>query len=271
MTQYRYPILFLNHGGGPLPLLGDPQHQGLVNFLQNVCQDLPIPKSILVISAHWEEDVASITSAEKPGLIYDYFGFPKEAYEIEYPADGDRELALRLGNMLQQKGIQSNLDKERGFDHGMFVPLKLLYPQANVPCVQLSLLNSMDPAKHIQLGQAISHLREENIFIIGSGMSFHNLPVIFSQATDPDRRDLQFNDWLVTTCCDPNISFEAKKHRLVNWTEAPFARFCHPREEHLLPLLVCFGAGLAYKENAQQVSHLKLFGKQVSNFLWGGK
>ena len=269
--QYRYPVFFLNHGGGPLPLLGDPQHQGLIDFLQSFCNDLPIPKSILLVSAHWEEDTVAITSSEKPNLIYDYFGFPQEAYEVEYPAAGNRELAGRIAEMLQEAGIQSKQDEKRGFDHGMFVPLKLLYPKADIPCVQLSLLHSLDPLEHIQLGQAIAKLREENVFIIGSGMSFHNLPVIFSQVSDPENRDLQFDDWLVTTCCSPDVPSEEKKHRLLHWQDAPFARFCHPREEHLLPLLVCFGAALAYKEDAKQVANLKLFGKQVSSFLWGEK
>lgn len=166
------PVLFLSHGGGPLPLLGDKDHQNLVNFIREVTLTLGIPTAILVISAHWEEDKPTITSGVLPPLIYDYYGFPKESYKIKYAAPGSPELANKIFNLLGGAGIKAKLDPQRGFDHGLFVPLKLMYPDATIPCVQLSLVNSLQAEEHIQIGRALAGLRKANILIIGSG--FHS-------------------------------------------------------------------------------------------------
>ena len=154
MTQQGGRILFIPHGGGPLPLLGDPGHAALVKFLQQAGQNMPRPDAIVVISAHWEQPVATLTSHPAPSIIYDYGGFPEESYAIEYPAPGEPALAQQIAELLQQHHIAHQLDARRGFDHGLFVPLKLMYPAADIPCLQLSLLASLDAAAHIELGRA---------------------------------------------------------------------------------------------------------------------
>jgi len=121
-------VLFIPHGGGPLPLLGDKGHQELVDFLKHITPTLGRPSAILVISAHWEEDKAAITSGETPELIYDYAGFPNKAYKIKYPALGNPQLAEKIFNLLQNNGVEAKLDNNRGFDHGLFIPLKIMFP-----------------------------------------------------------------------------------------------------------------------------------------------
>lgn len=146
-------ILYLSHGGGPLPLLGDPNHAELVTRLRALGALLPRPSAILVISAHWEAAVPTLTAGTAPGLMYDYYGFPAKSYEIRYPAPGEPRLAAQIQQVLEQSGMEARLDAERGFDHGLFVPLKLLYPGADIPCVQLSLVDSLDAATHLAIGR----------------------------------------------------------------------------------------------------------------------
>ena len=260
------PVLFIPHGGGPLPLLGDNSHRPLIDFLQAITKTLSQPDAIILVSAHWEAAKATITSHPTPSLIYDYYGFPPESYQIRYPAPGDPELADKVSGLLQQHGIDSQLDSQRGFDHGLFVPLKLMYPAANIPCLQLSLLNSLDPAAHIKIGQALSSLRQKNILFIGSGFSFHNLRAFFSQTPEADNlKNAAFEDNLIDTCTNVSISEDERQKRLIAWAEAPYARFCHPREEHLLPLHVCYGlAGYA----ARLVFNDTVLGKRTSAFMW---
>jgi len=258
------PVLFIPHGGGPLPLLGDKNHQKMIDFLKMVTPTLGQPSSILIISAHWEEDKSTITSGQSPSLIYDYSGFPDEAYEIEYPAPGSPILANKIYTLLQDSGIETRLDDQRGFDHGLFVPLKIMFPDAIIPCVQLSLVSTLDPETHIKIGKALTDLRKERVLIIGSGSSFHNLKAVFSQDTDaPDKKNEAFENWLIDTCTNENISANDRETKLIS--DAPFARYCHPREEHLLPLHVCFGMG---SSSAKLVFDDKVFGKKTSAFLW---
>lgn len=258
------PVIFIPHGGGPLPLLGDKGHQPMLDFLHQVTPQLGGPKAILVISAHWEESVATITSGATPELIYDYYGFPEEAYQIKYPAPGNPHLAEKIFHLLAREGIQAKLDEARGYDHGMYVPLKLMYPEANIPCVQLSLLSSLDPAKHIQMGNALSELRKENILIIGSGFSFHNLRAMMSGQLDHEKNEL-FERWLIEACTNQSISEEERTNQLIHWNDAPGAVYCHPREEHLLPLHVCYGiAGTS----AELVFNDRMLNVLSSGYLW---
>jgi len=136
-------VIFISHGGGPLPLLGDEAHQEMVDSLKNLATILAKPSAIIVISAHWEENKPTITSGTNPSLIYDYYGFPKESYEIQYPAPGEPRLAHKMFDLLNKRGIETLLDEQRGFDHGVFVPLKIMFPEADIPCVQLSLVNNL--------------------------------------------------------------------------------------------------------------------------------
>jgi 4,5-DOPA dioxygenase extradiol len=266
LTASTSSVLFLSHGGGPMPLLGDEGHRHLVQFIQAITPTFAKPAAILLISAHWEEDVPTITSGASPALIYDYYGFPKEAYAIKYPAPGAPALAQQVFNLLKSAGIEARLDDKRGFDHGLFVPLKMMYPAADIPCVQLSLVNSLQAAQHIQIGKALAALRNDNVLIIGSGFSFHNMRAFFAPASaETQALNSAFEHWLTDTCASQQLTEAAREQRLIDWARAPGARFCHPREEHLLPLHVCYGvAGAA----AKQVYEFEILGKMSSAYIW---
>lgn len=264
----RAPVLYLPHGGGPLPLLGDPAHAALTAFLEEIPGNLGEPSAILVISAHWEEDRPSVTGGAQPELIYDYYGFPQESYSIRYPAPGEPGLARRICELLDAAGMAARSDERRGFDHGLFVPLKLMYPAAGIPCVQLSLLANLDPAAHIALGKALAPLRDGNLLIVGSGMSFHNMRALSSPGSVGDGRDEAFDAWLTETCTLPSLPVEERERRLIEWENAPDARYCHPREEHLLPLHVCYGAACAETPVAEIVFAQCVMGQRVSAVLW---
>ena len=258
--------LYLSHGGGPLPLLGDPGHQYMVESLQALAGEIPKPNAIIVVSAHWEAPVVTITGHAAPPIIYDYYGFPSEAYEIEYPAPGHPELAEHLHDLFMQNNIQAKLDERRGFDHGLYVPLNLMYPDADIPCIQVSMLSSLDPQNHIEMGEILGKVNHDNVLIVGSGFSFHNLPALIQPGIeDTDDKNLQFEQWLNETCSSQSMTEAQRQQKLLDWEHSPSARYCHPREEHLLPLHVCYGA--AYKPCAayQQVP---ISGKMSSIYLW---
>lgn len=259
-------ILYLAHGGGPLPLLGDPNHQEMVSVLKKMTQQIPKPSAIIIISAHWEVSQVNITAGSQPELIYDYYGFPKESYSIQYPASGAPDLAKQVQHELNGVGITSQLNTQRGYDHGMFVPLKMMYPEADIPTIQVSLQSSLDPAEHIQIGKGLAELEQDNLLIIGSGLSFHNLKTFFNASSDEEQRANQgFETWLQQVMTDTHMTEATREKRLVQWEQAPGARFCHPREEHLLPLHVCYGAaGTAARESY----HFQLYDKAVSCYLW---
>ena len=259
-------ILFVSHGGGPLPLLGDPGHGEMVRCLQKIAGRLRKPSAILVVSAHWEEKQPTITSAHQPSLIYDYFGFPAESYHIEYSCPGNPELAADVERALRREGMEPELDAQRGFDHGLFVPLKLLFPAADIPCIQLSLTGNLDPPQHLAMGHALQSLECENLLVVGSGFSFHNMREFFAPETDSTRQlNSAFEHWLHETCTSDTLDEAERMQRLIHWEKAPGARFCHPREEHLLPLHVCYGlAGRACSE----AFTLNILDKRASMYLW---
>jgi len=236
------PVVFFPHGGGPWPFvqLGFPQAEldAMAAYLRGVPALAPTPpRAVLVISAHWEEAKPTLMTAARPPMLYDYYGFPPEAYQITWPAPGDPGLADRVRQLLHGARIESGSDGTRGFDHGTFVPLKVMYPAADIPTVQLSLKAGLDPREHLALGRALAPLRDEGVFIMGSGMTFHNLRVFGDpRAQEPARR---FDDWLRATMA---ASPSEREGRLAEWTRAPAARQAHPREEHLMPLLVAAGA-----------------------------
>lgn len=263
-----FPVLYIPHGGGPLPVLGDARHRNMVAFLRGVAKDFPEPSAILVVSAHWEESQPTITSANRPELIYDYYNFPPESYELKYPAPGDPRLAKEMHRLIEASGVKAKLDDARGFDHGLFIPLLLMYPQAKIACVQLSLLKSLDPAQHIKLGKAISALRDQNVLIVGSGMSFHNLREFFVINERSNEACNKFDGWLRETCADPRLSVGDREKRLIEWERAPAARFCHPREEHLLPLHVCYGAASVQTPVARVAFNAGVMGKTVTALAW---
>jgi len=263
--QKSAQIVYLSHGGGPLPILGHQSHQKMVEFMQALPSRLERPDAILVISAHWEEEKATLLGAERPEMYYDYYGFPDEAYKIQYPASGSPELADRIAKILQQNTIQTRIDPKRGFDHGCFIPLHLMYPKADIPVIQLSLLRGLNPQSHISLGAGLRTLLPEKILVIGSGFSFHNMQEFSLKGVQRD--DIEndaFQNWLIDVCTGPVSQFEREQH-LVDWEKAPFARYCHPREEHLLPLHVCLG--MANKAACVVFDDFTL-GKRGLAFLW---
>ncbi|MCA2980111.1 MAG: dioxygenase [Myxococcaceae bacterium] len=244
MTTSRMPTAFLPHGGGPWPFVDlqlgpKAQSDRLRAFLEGVPRRLPAsPRALLVVSAHWEAPVPTVTSSPRPPMLYDYSGFPPESYAIEWPAPGDPALAQQVRRRLEAAGFTTAEDPRRGFDHGTFVPLKLAWPGAEVPTVQLSLVEGLDPATHLRLGRALAPLRDEGVFVVGSGMTFHDLRAFFRGGGEAVAE--AFDAWLQHTMRLPQPERDA---RLTAWATAPFARRAHPREEHLLPLMVVAGAG----------------------------
>ncbi len=258
-------IVYFSHGGGPLPILGDPSHKAMVDFMLQLPARLKRPEAILVVSAHWEERAATLISGAAPPMFYDYYGFPEAAYAITYPAPGSPALAERIAGLLNKNGVPARLDARRGFDHGLFIPLKMMYPQADIPSLQLSLLRGLDPAAHIALGRALRELSAENILVVGSGFSFHNMAAFAWQPTEErDPANDAFQDWLIDVCTGP-IAQPEREQRLMQWQQAPSARYCHPREEHLLPLHVCLGMA---DGPATKVFDDYILGKRSVAFLW---
>lgn len=237
------PVVYLPHGGGPWPFveMGMAARGGmdaLAAYLRSLSMLPPLPpKALLVVSAHWEAPVPTVMTHPMPPLLYDYFGFPPAAYEIQWPAPGAPELAARVQSLLQQAGIESAADATRGFDHGTFVPLKLAYPEAVIPTLQLSLKEGLNPREHLEIGRALAPLRAEGVFIIGSGSSYHDLRG-FRSSTGSEVAEA-FDAWLRVAATSPPPE---RERLLENWLEAPSARAAHPREEHLLPLMVIAGA-----------------------------
>ncbi|BDQ34826.1 DODA-type extradiol aromatic ring-opening family dioxygenase [Pseudodesulfovibrio portus] len=265
MTDTRHTVLYISHGAGPLPILGDEAHTEMVANLKELASRIGKPSAIVVVSAHWEEPVPAVTGAARPELIYDYYGFPQESYEIEYPAPGEPKLAAALHGALTRSGVECRLDGQRGLDHGVFIPLKIMYPEADIPCVQLSLIQGLDPAAHVALGKGLVGVEHDNLLIIGSGFSFHNMRAFFAPDTpDTRQQNAAFQEWLVETCAT-DMSAKDREDRLLDWESAPHARYCHPREEHLLPLHVCCGAT---GRPADDHYGLTIFGKQATAFLW---
>jgi aromatic ring-opening dioxygenase catalytic subunit (LigB family) len=237
----------------------------MVDFMVKLPSILKKPDAILVVSAHWEERFATLLGSPSPSLFYDYYGFPREAYTITYPAPGNPKLAQRIAKILEQNHIPVRIDAQRGFDHGLFIPLKLMYPQADIPALQLSLLRGLAPAAHIALGKALHELISDNILIVGSGFSFHNIGAFtWNDDNVPDSANDAFQNWLIDVCTGP-INQSERERRLLEWEKVPSARYCHPREEHLLPLHVCLGMG---DKPATLVFDDYILGKRSVAFLW---
>ena len=249
-----------------MPLLGDTGHKEMVSCLEDIASSVPVPNAIIVISAHWEEQIPTITAGKNPPLIYDYYGFPDDSYKIQYPCRGEPGLADEAHRVLISSEIDAALDDSRGFDHGLFVPLKIMYPEANIPCIQLSLVNTLDPKQHIAIGRALQTLCRENILVIGSGFSFHNLEAFFASDTSESHQlNHSFEEWLMKVCSSRDYSEEERTEMLVHWSEAEGARYCHPREEHLLPLHVCYGVA---ESPCSESFRVTIMNKESSMYVW---
>ena len=256
----RFPSIFVNHGGGPLPLLG--RQPALAQHMKEVRtrwlpQDIK-PDAIVVVSAHWESDKIQISSGLHPSMLYDYSGFPPESYEYQYPAPGSPTLARTIQKLLNDSDLECELNDQRGFDHGVFVPLMLMFPEADIPVVAVSLHSSLSSETHLALGRALQPLLrggdgDPNILLLGSGYAFHNMHAFFHPTKESLRAASDFNQWLQETFSGSN-NVEERLERLRNWERlAPGARIAHPREEHLLPLLVVAAAAAAVSDEPVQV------------------
>lgn len=237
----KLPVYFISHGGGPWPYI--PAMQASNAALSASLADIPKqignkPKAILMVSAHWETRGAfSVMSHPSPPMLYDYYGFPEHTYQIQYRAPGAPALAQRVQQLLSNAGLPAGTDTARGFDHGAFVPAFVMYPEADIPMTQLSIDAGYDPALHLALGRALSPLREEGVLIIGSGLSYHNLRQIYGGGA---AASAQFDAWLQQVLLRSPV--EQRAALLERWETAPAARLAHPREDHLIPLMVAAGA-----------------------------
>jgi aromatic ring-opening dioxygenase catalytic subunit (LigB family) len=233
----------------------------LAAWLSSVAGTFAQPESILVISGHWEEDQFTVTGHPHPPLLYDYYGFPEPTYQLQYPAPGSPELAKNVCELLGAAGMPACIDAQRGFDHGVFIPFKLVYPDADIPMVQLSLKRGLDPATHLKAGHALQSLREQGVLIAASGMSYHNLRGFFSGAhgtCDP------FDQWLTDAVGSAPVR---REQLLAGWSQAPCARLAHPREEHLLPLMVV--AGAAGVDPGVRMFNDRIMGELISAYRFG--
>ncbi|PKM67332.1 MAG: dioxygenase [Firmicutes bacterium HGW-Firmicutes-2] len=264
-SKHNGQIIYFSHGGGPLPLLGDASHDKMIQFMEELPYRIKKPDLIIVFSAHWEEDIVTIQSGQEPKMIYDYYGFPDAAYNIQYPCKGNHNQALKIAELFKKSGIDCRLDDHRPYDHGSYIPLSMMYPNAEIPVLQISLHHNLDPLTHLSIGKALRPLLEENVLIIGSGFSFHNMKQFFLEGKDiEDPKNNEFQDKLIEICCHEKDEY-GKWENFIKWENFPNARYCHPREEHLLPLLVCVGLSIDVGTN---VFDDYILGKRATAFLW---
>ena len=263
------PTYFISHGGGPWPWLKE-QMPGVYDKLEASLKEMPrqlgsVPKAVLVVSGHWEERDFTVMSSPAPPMVYDYSGFPEFTYRIKYPAPGSPEVARRVQELLGGAGFAAPADDRRGFDHGTFAPLAAIYPEADVPVLQLSIRSDYDPEAHLAAGRALAPLRGEGVLIVASGLSYHNLRRFGAQGQHPSR---EFDAWLTEAVC--GAVGEERNGKLRAWAAAPSARLAHPDEDHLIPLLVAVGA--AEGDAGERVYHEDSFfgGLAVSSYRFGG-
>ena len=271
------PTLFISHGGGPLPVMGAASQAEIARHFKDLFEKggpvlgegndailLSSIKSILVVSAHWEEGpgVKVTSCVGRHSLLYDYYGFPEETYKYVYPVHGDPSLSKRVVKLLSDAGIDCAEDSSRGLDHGVFIPLMLALPKADIPVVSLSLNSNLDPEFHMQMGRALRPLRNEGVVIIGSGSSFHNMDAFFGRV-DAGPMSSHFDAFLNQACTESGERW----NMLSDWENAPYARQAHPREEHLLPLMVV--AGAASGEDGKRIFNGKMMHASLSSFMFG--
>lgn len=264
----RQPVLYIPHGAGPCFFMDwNPANAwlGMGKFLKGIAATLhQRPRAIVMLSAHWLEPQFSITAHSRPELIFDYYGFPAHTYELTYPAAGEPQLAQQLAELLNAAELPAQLDANRGFDHGVFIPLKLMFPEADIPVVQLSMRTDLNPQAHLDAGRALAQLRDDNVLIVGSGMSFHNMRAYGDENFTAISEE--FDEWLTTAVESPT---EQREQLLAHWEQAPQARQCHPprAEEHLIPLMMAAGAGTGL--TGQKVYSEQVMKTAISAFRFG--
>ena len=261
------PTLFIPHGAGPCFFMDWTRGPAdtwdkTAAWLKGLVADLPErPKAILVVSGHWEEPQFTVGVSPRPPMLFDYYGFPEATYQLRFDAPGSPALASRVRELLGAAGFPTAEDAERGYDHGVFVPLLLSTPEADIPVVQLSLRADLDPEAHLAAGRALAPLRDEGVLIVGSGMSWHNMAG-FSPAVTA--KSVAFDAWLAGVLADPANRDEA----LRRWDYGPYAREAHPREEHLAPLFVA--AGAAEGQPGWQIFRDVAMDVAISGYAFGG-
>ena len=268
ISTARLPTFYLPHGGGPCFFMDNTRGPAdmwapMAAFLRGLIATLPEkPRAVVVVSGHWEEAAFTVNSAAHPPLLFDYYGFPEHTYRLQYPAPGSPELARRVRGLLEGAGMATGEDAQRGLDHGVFIPFMLILPDADVPVVEVSLRSDLDAGEHLRAGQALAPLRDEGVLIVGTGMSFHNMSAFGPGAAAPSK---QFDTWLSAAVTAPSAL--ARNDALTAWERAPAARASHPREEHLLPLMVA--AGAAGTDLGHKVFEGEVLGATVSGFQFG--
>lgn len=264
-----------------MPILGDPSQKEITYSLKNRVPKLlglgtpSQPRAIVLITAHWSTFTPTISSANSHSLLYDYYNFPPEAYKLKYPASGEPAVAKEIKAAFEAAGLKPEEDAERGWDHGVFVPMLLVNPKADIPIVQISVLQSEDPEKHLRMGAALAHLRESNIAIVGSGFaSFHNLRTMMpmlrgggaAQSAFKAKSD-QWNNALTAAV----VSKDSKTRwdGLKGWRALPHADEMHPPAggEHFMPLIVC--AGAASEGEEAKTYKDKFVGVDIFTYYWG--
>lgn len=242
METKRLPTLFISHGAGPWPWMQGRMLDAHVQ-LARALQCLPgqisqSPIAVLVVSAHWEAPEFTAMTNPHPPMVYDYSGFPPDTYSVKYDAPGGRKIVEAVRRLMSDAGMVLQVDPARGFDHGTFVPMSVIYPKADIPILQMSLKEGLDPAEHMALGRALAPLRDDGVLIVGSGSSAHNLKLL----GDPESAKAvgRFDEWVRKTLVSKRSG--KRSAALEAWEAAPEARLAHPREEHLLPLMVAVGA-----------------------------
>jgi 4,5-DOPA dioxygenase extradiol len=232
----RQPSIFVSHGSPTMPL----ERSAANEFLRGLGRSLGRPEAILVVSAHWDTDRPAVSAAKSPETIHDFYGFPPELYRLRYPAPGAPKLAERAAGLLEAKGLQTDIDPDRGLDHGAWTSLMLMYPAADIPVTQFSIQSHLGPAHHVRLGEALRPLREEGVLVFASGGATHNLRELSRQRGNPVPQPwtVEFNEWLA------DALLSRRTDDLVAYRErAPHAVRNHPTDEHLIPLFVALGAG----------------------------
>lgn len=264
-------IYYIPHGGGPLPLLNHSSQTEVIRELRQLGLDLAEDianfryKRVVVFSAHYEADPIAIHAYTGQSLLYDYSGFPPESYEIKYPAQTDLNFAEGLRDSLMLSGIPVQLETERPWDHGYFVPLKLIFPDASLPVVGVSLKDNLDPVYHLELGKRLSEFDDGQTLWLGSGSSFHNLRLMFSGDPSQGEYAKKFNAWLSDRLLQGN---EEGWEALSYWRSGPAAEFCHPREEHLIPLHLCQGIARGLNLNCEELFSAEMMGQELMAWKW---
>ncbi|MDY0029721.1 MAG: class III extradiol ring-cleavage dioxygenase [Pseudobdellovibrionaceae bacterium] len=267
-TETLQPTFFIPHGGGPCFFMEWEPHDEwdkTAAFLKSIPSQLPRkPSAILLVSSHWEENEFTILGKDHPGLLFDYHGFPEHTYQLDYPVENPKWLVSRILELAQNTGQSIKKDTNRDYDHGVFIPLKVAFPEADIPVAQLSLKANLNPADHFKIGKMLTPLRAENVLIIGSGMSYHNMRVLMSRGRSENLSG-EFNEWLVRSITD--LPHSERQTALTDWEKAPGARNAHPREEHLISLMVA--AGAAGDSVGQHVFEDIVMGSTISAFRFG--